>query len=345
MGRATEAIQRVADERGLTLDELADRTVPTLGLDERGGKVLDFGPRQFQIRLTPELAPLLTDAQGVLLKTLPKPNSQDDATLAKEAAADWKDFKKQLQTVASAQVVRLEHAMCQQRRWSVAEFERFFVQHPLLRGLVQRLVWAVFGADGGLHTTLRVAEELECVALDERVLDLHALPEGHRIGLPHPLELPPALRQSWGQLLADYAILQPFEQLARPLYTLEGDELTRADLPRYAERHVGTGSLLGLENRGWKRHAGDGGQIDHFAKPVAPGWVAELWIEADWYIAGPPPTGESLKLTGLHLRRSGLNLPTDPATAPITACTWAELPPIARAEMLRDLEKMAWHTQ
>ncbi|MDZ4127647.1 MAG: hypothetical protein U1E02_26290, partial [Hydrogenophaga sp.] len=120
------------------------------------------------------------------------------------------------------------------------------------------------------------------------------------------------------------------------------DELTRADLPRYADRLVGTGSLLGLENRGWKRHAGDGGMIDHFAKPVAPGLVARLCIEeGEWFIAGPPPAGDvSHTLRGMYLIRSASSNTTATAAPP----RWAELPPIAQAEMLRDLEKMAWHT-
>ncbi|MDP2218679.1 MAG: DUF4132 domain-containing protein [Hydrogenophaga sp.] len=340
--RATQAIQRVANERDLTMDQLTDRTVPTLGLNERGLLVLDFGPRQFQAHLTPDLTPLLADAEGRPLKTLPKPNAQDSATQAKDAAADWKDFKKQLKTVASAQIARLENAMCQQRRWTANEFIPFFVRHPLLRTLTQRLVWAAFDASGQLLGCLRIAEDLTLVDVADEPFDLDTLPEGSHLGLPHPLELPEAVRNAWGQLLADYGIAQPFEQLARPLHTLTADELTRADLPRYADRRVGTGSLLGLENRGWKRHAGDGGMIDHFAKPVATDLVARLCIEeGEWFIAGPPPAGDvSHTLRGLYLIRSASSNTTATATPP----RWAELPPIAQAEMLRDLEKMAWHT-
>ncbi|MDZ4126537.1 MAG: DUF4132 domain-containing protein, partial [Hydrogenophaga sp.] len=221
--RATQAIQRVANERDLTMDQLTDRTVPTLGLNERGLLVLDFGPRQFQAHLTPDLTPLLADAEGRPLKTLPKPNAQDSATQAKDAAADWKDFKKQLKTVASAQIARLENAMCQQRRWTANEFIPFFVRHPLLRTLTQRLVWAAFDASGQLLGCLRIAEDLTLVDVADEPFDLDTLPEGSHLGLPHPLELPEDVRNAWGQLLADYGIAQPFEQLARPLHTLTAD--------------------------------------------------------------------------------------------------------------------------
>ena len=59
--------------------ELADRLVPTLGLDE--SRTLDFGPRQFEIGST-KRSRHRRDADGARLKELPKPRRDDDAAMA-----------------------------------------------------------------------------------------------------------------------------------------------------------------------------------------------------------------------------------------------------------------------
>jgi len=46
---AAERIGAIAERRGLTRDELADRLVPTFGLDDEAGAVLDFGVRRFSV--------------------------------------------------------------------------------------------------------------------------------------------------------------------------------------------------------------------------------------------------------------------------------------------------------
>jgi hypothetical protein len=47
--KARERISAVAEARGLTRDELADRLVPDLDLDEDGSRTLSFGPRTFRV--------------------------------------------------------------------------------------------------------------------------------------------------------------------------------------------------------------------------------------------------------------------------------------------------------
>ncbi|QTD46619.1 DUF4132 domain-containing protein [Ottowia testudinis] len=334
--RATKALTRIAEERGLTLDELADRTVPTLGLDERGVMLLDFGPRQFSASLSADLAPQVFDADGARLKDLPKPSAKDDSAAAKAASSDWKELKKQAKLVAQTQVARLESTMCGQRRWRGADFMLFFVQHPVLRTLAQRVVWAQF-AGAQLQASFRVSEDLTLADADDAAFEL---PADALVGLPHPLELPEALQKQWHAVLADYKLIQPFEQLTRATYALPTDELARGDLPRYASRKVGTGSLLGLESRGWKRQAGDGGMLDHFVKPLGHGLLAELWLDEGWFIAGAPPASdESHELRGVFLSRAA-GAPASGQAPP----QWADLPAIAISELLRDLEKMAWHT-
>lgn len=331
--RAAKALARVAEERDLTLEQLADRTVPTLGLDERGRLPLDFGPRQFTASLDPDLLPQVHDADGVRLKDLPKPGAKDDAALAKDAVTHWKEFKKQSKLVASTQNVRLEAAMCGQRRWPLADFLAFFARHPVLRTLCQRLVWAAFDTAGAVAASFRVSEDLSLVDVD----DVPCAPDAtHCIGLPHVLELAQDLRSRWLALLADYEILQPFEQLARATYAMTAEEMPLNTLPRYKGRKLSTGSLLGLEQRGWKRSVGDGGMVDSLTKPLDNQHAASISFDPGWFVGGAPNIDEEQEILGLGLVNNAAT--TSPPS-------WGDLSAIVRSEMLRDLERLAWHTR
>lgn len=321
--RSSAMIVRIAEQRGLSMEQLADRTVPDLGLNEHGRLVLDFGPRSFQVRFDEQLAPYICDSDGKRLKDLPKPNSKDDEAVAKASVQQYKDLKKQAKIVASAQVKRLEAAMCEQRRWTLEEFEVLLVRHPLLRNLVLRLAWGNYDAGGRLITPFRVAEDLGYTdAGDNMVL----LPEDASIGIPHRLELAEADVVAFGQLFADYELLQPFEQLSRTTYQIDEAALDGKTLPEWCDRIVTTGALLGLEGRGWTREQGESGSIGGFSKTLGGERTVTLCFYGEWYVYGQ----------------------TDPAsTNTITQCVlqgavWRSLSPLIRSEIQRDLNQMNW---
>lgn len=257
--RAQECMEEVAKDRNLSRDELEDRIVPDCGLDERGKRVFDFGPRQFELRIGEGLKPVVVGPDGARKPNLPPPNSRDDLEKANAAVADWKVVKKQVADVAKTQVTRLEQALVTQRRWTKEDFERLLVQHPLMTNLVRLLVWGVY-ASGKLVATFRVAEDRTYTSARDEEFELE--PEAV-IGLPHPLQMGEADKNSWGELFGDYEILSPFAQLTRPTQKLTADELPGKSI----ERHTGAqlepvvfGSVL--QSRGWMRGAvGDGGSI------------------------------------------------------------------------------------
>ena len=61
---AQEKVHDIARKRELTVDELADRLVPFLGLDPDGGMSLDFGPRRFRVGFDAKLRPFVEDEDG-----------------------------------------------------------------------------------------------------------------------------------------------------------------------------------------------------------------------------------------------------------------------------------------
>jgi predicted DNA-binding WGR domain protein len=293
--KAREKIAAIADARGLSTEELEDRLAPDLGLDEQGTMRLDFGPRAFKVGFDETLKPYVRETtdgvDGARLPDLPKPKKTDDAELSKEAVERFKLLKKDARTIASQQLLRLEVAMCARRRWTPEVFRMFLVEHPLVRHIVQRLIWGVYevegeaegGSYGGtLKACFRVAEDGGYTTADD---DAFGLPEpGHgthiRIGVPHALELPAADAASFGQVFADYELLQPFAQIGRDIYTLTDDEKKSLKLERWKDVKVPTGRVLGLANKGWRRgQAQDAGCIWYFSKPLGTARVIELSLD------------------------------------------------------------------
>lgn len=341
--KAREKIAAIAEARELTTEELEDRLAPDLDLDEHGTLRLDFGPRAFKVgfdeALKPYVRELLDGAEGPRLDDLPKPKKTDDAALAKASVERYKTLKKDVRTIASQQVLRLELAMCARRRWTPALFRTFLVEHPLVRHLVQRLVWGVYAVDDGqayggqLQACFRVAEDGSFTDAND---DDFTLPEGEhlRIGVPHALELPAADAAAFGQVLADYELLQPFAQIGRDTYTLQADEQSRDTLLRWKGAKVPTGRVLGLVNKGWRRGmAQDGGGIWYFTKALGNGRVIELHLDPGIIVGmvneypeqelGDVQVGTADTWGGLH-----------------KAETLSTLEAIAASELIRDMEAL-----
>jgi predicted DNA-binding WGR domain protein len=328
--KAREKIAQVADTRGFTAEELADRLVPDLGLDGSGTLELDFGPRKFYVAFDETLKPYVQDEAGTRLKDLPKPNKGDDAERAGAAVERYKALKKDAKAIASLQIVRLEQAMCARRRWTGADFRLFFLDHPVMRHLARRLVWGVY-RDGQLTDAFRVAEDL---TLADRHDDFYELPEGVAVGLAHVLELPEDLRHGFGQVFGDYEILQPFKQLGRETYAPTDEERRTGVIERFKGKKVATGSVMGLINKGWERgEAQDAGWVGEFVKRLPGGLEAELQLDPGT-VVGEISYEPEQTIPGIVVRRPG-------TWGKDGLADFAGLDPIVVSEIIRDADLLA----
>ncbi|MEM6531394.1 MAG: DUF4132 domain-containing protein [Myxococcota bacterium] len=273
---AQERIEKLAEELNLTRDELADRLVPDLDLEADGTMILDYGPRRFTVGFDEALKPFVKDESGKRLKNLPKPGAKDDTAKAEPAEARFKLLKKNVRSLATLQVRRLQNAMVVGRQWSAADFQTYLVEHPLLVHLVRRVIWGVF--DGNeLVSSFRVTEDRTFANHED---DEFTLGEEARVGLAHPIDLPAEAAAAWGELFTDYEILQPFPQLGRPVYHLTDEEKQARAITRHKDTTVEVGRVLGLMSRGWERgEAQDGGAVWWFSLPLPDGkHEARLWL-------------------------------------------------------------------
>ncbi|HAJ5787640.1 TPA: hypothetical protein HMV33_26605, partial [Escherichia coli] len=113
---AAEFLQVVAENRRLSQEQLADRLVPTLGLDDPQALSFDFGPRQFTVRFDENLNPVIFDQQNVRQKSVPRLRADDDQLKAPEALARLKGLKKDATQVSKNLLPRLETALRTTRR-------------------------------------------------------------------------------------------------------------------------------------------------------------------------------------------------------------------------------------
>lgn len=293
--RAVEILAEVAEQRNLSAEELEDRTAPDLGLDENGTMILDFGPRKFLVGFDEHLMPFVKNEARERLDALPRANKSDDTAMAKAAWDAWKLLRSEAEKVAKDQVARLERLLGDERRLDAEVFMDAFVKHPLIGHLAQRLVWGAYGADGALLATFRVAEDRSLATVDE---DGFELPSDATVGLMHPLRMKEQaadLSSRWGQVFADYALVQPFAQLARSTEVVDLAEILR----RYGDRRSTAGLLFGLRNAGWRAQYGEYADVEGYAKSIG---NQDYTLRIDPPIAqgqgsGPRPDDHAIRLT------------------------------------------------
>lgn len=332
--RARLKMEEIAARRGLTPEELADRLIPDLDLEDDGSTVLDFGPRSFRVGFDENLSPFVMDASGTRLKDLPKPNSKDDATLASDAVEAWKAMKKDARAVASIQLLRMELAMGAERRWSPEELHGFLISHPLMVHVVRRLVWGVFDDAGALTATFRVAEDRTLASIEDETFTLEP---SAKVGIVHPLHLDPATLKKWSAVFSDYVILQPFEQLARQVFRLEAAEQKAKLLERFQNRKVETKKVMGLLSRGWFRGpAYDGGCIPFFIKRVGRELTAAVQLDPGFYAGAMDDTDPVQELGAVDF---GTDEPDWGGGRP-NAWPLSRVPAVVVSEVLRDLASL-----
>lgn len=262
--KAAEMVEAVAEARGWSLSELADRTIPTGGLDDDGVLELPCGPEEklYHARLGDDMALTLTNPDGKPVKALPA--GDDDNT--KAAKKQLSVSKKEIKQVSKAQADRLYEALCAERVWPVADWARDFQDHPVMRRLTPRVVWLGLDRDDRVIGAFRPTPEGDLTDAEDNSVDLDRFT---KVRLAHGALLSDAEADAWQNHLADYEITPLFSQFGRPLLRLdddlkEGDEIIdRQGWLTDAFTIRGAASKLGYD----RGEALDGGFFCDYIKP------------------------------------------------------------------------------
>lgn len=325
---ATRLAQEIAERKGWSLAELADRTIPAAGLDDDGGLQLDFGPRQFTARLGTELNLVLFDPEGKVIKALPDPRKDDDAEKAAAAKKQLGVTRKELKQVIDQQRVTLYEAMCVQRTWRFDDWEPFLCRHPIVRHFCQRLVWTAT-RDGVAHHFRPLADgsftDVEDNAFTMDAADV--------IAIAHLTTTTPAIASAWIRHFGDYEVAPLFDQFGRGAPEMTPEKKAQRELKDFEGWMADTFKIRGRATKvGYTRGStGDGGWFNEYIKRF-PTTGLQAVIEF---------TGSMLPETNIPAALMKLTFHRENAGFASQAIPLGEVPPVLLAECWNDYRQIA----
>ncbi|MGW8765675.1 DUF4132 domain-containing protein [Streptomyces sp. NPDC055815] len=279
-----KALEAVAARAGLTPSMLRERGVPTLGLDGRGAREAPLGAytAELSVREPGTVVLSFRGPEGRLLKTAPKEVRESRAEELKEVRAGLKELKR----LVAAERSRLEEHLAAGTTWAAADWQRYYVDHPVTGALARALLWEV----------TEDAEEPWTAGLPERTGGGWALAAedgtarpvgpGARLRLWHPLRAGGEEVSAWRTAVTEREERQPFKQVFREVYPLTPAELVTGSYSNRFAGHVlryGQARAL-MTERGWT-----GNHLGYFSE----GWSSELVKELP--APGELPAGEGAR--------------------------------------------------
>jgi hypothetical protein len=326
------ALDALATERHVSIEDLIDLSLPTFGLDERGHVAIPVGSSSAVLRPS-------EDGTVFVHWRLPDGSESADPAPGVDSEdpggfADVERLKKMIEGALAEERRRLEQRLGSMRSWPISVWRVRFGDHPLAAPLARRLVWVI--DRGSSADTSALPDGDGWIGVDERPVG--NLPDSTRLRLWHPAEAGESEIAAWRATLARRAVRQPIRQADREVFLQAPDSATsNADVRFLGQvvRHAPLRALL--RERGWAVPAlGPWDQGDE-----ATGWrVFDDGLRAEIRYQAPErvATGERIE----HARLIAVRfVRTDAAdTAPAAEATSvpiASVPPRSFSEAIRDV--------
>ncbi|MFU8925841.1 DUF4132 domain-containing protein [Acinetobacter puyangensis] len=262
---AKQLVEQIAERNHWSSDELADRTIPTAGLDDTGILTLDYGTRSLTAYVDDKDKFVLKNEDGKIIKALPTARQGDDEALIKEAKSLFSNSKKEFKQVVELQTQRLYEAMCSERVWSSADWQEYLFAHPIMKRLIQLLVWLEVDSDGQILHQFRPSDDGSLLDLEDDEIELQT---DSQIKLAHIVLISQEQATAWQNHFKDYKIKPLFDQMSHQLPGFD-------DKAQLIDDHKGwltdTFTLRGVITKlGYQRASiEDGGSFDSYYKPFS----------------------------------------------------------------------------
>lgn len=218
---AKDLIAGIADARGWTADELADRTIPDAGFDETGIMELPCGEgRLFKAIYRGDGKIDLQNTDGKVVKSLPTARNDADKEEVGASKKVLSGARKEVKLVETMQRQRLYEAMCVGRTWEPEIWTSCLQKQVIVGRLCQRLVWLGLDADGKVLVAFR---PLEDGSLTSNTDDTVTLDGVTTITLAHQALLSEAESEAWATHLSDYEVAPLFTQFGGSILVADKD--------------------------------------------------------------------------------------------------------------------------
>ena len=243
--RIDKQLNDAALKAGITRADLDEATVPTHDLDRDGKRRIEFANGSATLVASGGQAGVVwANADGETVKS-PTKAMKEEKDRIKEVRAEVKE----LQADLSIQPQRLQKLYLQDRAWPAELWRERYLEQPLLRGFVQRLIWLVEREGHAPVPAMPDATGDGLCALSGEPLAL----EGATIRLWHPMHSDVATIQTWRDRLEQLEITQPFAQGWREVYALtEAERQTAIYSNRWAAHILKQSQAMALARaNGW----------------------------------------------------------------------------------------------
>jgi hypothetical protein len=321
--RLDQALQTLATKAGVTADDLEELALPSFELSREGERQVELngGAALLRIAGSADVTIAWKQRDGRQSASVPKALKDADPDGIKAVRA----LAKELSSLLGGQAGRLESCYLADRRWPLAVWRERYLEHPLMRGLVTRLIWR-FEQRGNANDGLPRADSIE----DMRGKTL-AIDDDATVRLWHPLFDQPDTVLAWRERLAALGVTQPFKQAHRELYVVtDAERATGTYSNRFAAHILRQHQFKALaDQRRWRfRLMGDwdGHNTPTRALPQH-GLTAEFWVDS---IENAEQTG-----AGIYTIIATDQVKFARENAPIPV---ADVPPLAFSEIMRDID-------
>ena len=330
---AQNALELAAKRMGLSMEDLGDRIVPTMGFEAGRARQIPVGKRTIEAVIGLDFKLAMKDVDtGKRAVSIPK-------TAAPEIVAEFKGLGKLLVEVAKSQAARLEKLMVCQHRWTAGRWRERFLQHPMLFPFAVRLVWGTFDDKGKLLQAFRALPDRSLTDPADEPIELSA--EDAPVGIVHPLEMAADQLDVWRTHLSDYEIEAPFPQIDRPIARVTA---AQRELKKYEELNgtkINSLSFSGKSERsGWMRGAvGGGGTVASYRKRFDQDGI-DAFITFDGVPLYMDPTAMTTIGTLLFLP-----IDTTPRDFEARLMRLGEVPPMVYSEAVSDMMRICGRTE
>jgi Domain of unknown function (DUF4132) len=270
-------LSEAAKNQGMTVSELEDLSVPDFGLADGIKRwLLDGYTVEIRIIGVGKTETQWYKPDGTPQKSVPTVIKETFAEEFKQLKATAKSIEQSL----TAQRDRLDRMFRMNRTMSWAHFHKYYLEHPLLSFLSQKLIWNFTNSN----------QTITAIYLDGDWKNNHnqtvIVPDHSEVSLWHPAASTAGNTLLWRDFLLDKLIQQPIKQAYREVYLLTDAEInTKSYSNRMAAHILKQHQFSSLaKGRGWTYSllgAWDGGDVG-IAELVleSHGIYAQFWVQS-----------------------------------------------------------------
>ena len=260
---AGSLVEKVAEAKSWSMDELGDRTVPSAGLDEDGVLHLPCGADEkvYAATIGNSLTLEIRNPDGKVIKSLP--SGQDDAT--KDSKKQLSASRRELKQVVAMQSARLYEALCSERQWVIEDWKRDISEHPIMRKLAERAVWLGLNSDGEISGMFRPTAEGDYTDASDEDVDVDTFAS---VRLAHGALVSETDAKAWEGHLQDYEVEPLFAQFGRTLLSIDEDQESMTTIDDRKGWVTDTFTIRGAASKlGYERgEAMDAGYFNEYLK-------------------------------------------------------------------------------